>query len=196
MIGTHSGDKEREKLEWGAFLFLLLLLSSQPGSYHFIALVLTAAFVGDHLLSRGQCAQGGLALFLYCLICSPVIRWHRISETGWWNLLFFSRSGFHDDARRSAVVDSRGSHSLIEFQKRVAGFGVCSGADAVRASFDGTSFQRSVRQLQVAHRRYSSNLLASNPAPTSNDVLYTTMKLGWIYDSPWKTTAAIWIFPR
>ena len=184
-------------MEWGAFLFLLLLLSSQPGSYHFIALVLTAAFVGDHLLSRGQCAQGGLALFLYCLICSPAIRWHGIPETGWRDLLFFSRSGFQCALLGGLLLwilvdpvvslNFRNASPALAFVAALTLFGLLSTEHHFKGQFDNYKSRIAVTP---------SNLLASNPAPTSNDVLFTTMKLGWIYDSPWKTTAAIWIFPR
>jgi hypothetical protein len=51
-IGSRKRDVERTKLECASFVFLLLFLSSQPGSYHFVALILTAALVVDYLLAH------------------------------------------------------------------------------------------------------------------------------------------------
>ncbi len=178
VIGTRSGDKERERLEWGAFLFLLLLLSSQPGSYHFIALVLTAAFVGDRLLSRGQCVPGCLALFLYCLICSPAIRWHGISETGWWNLLFFSRLAFMMMLGGVLLwilwdpvvsLNFRNASPALAFVAALTLFGFLSTEHHFKGQFDNYNSRIATTP---------NNLLASNPAPTSNDVLFTAMTPG------------------
>lgn len=93
-IGSRRSDTERTKLEWGAFLFLLLFLSSQPGSYHFVALILTAALVFEYLLNRERWHRIVTVGAVYALIGAPAIRFPWATQTGWQNLFFFSRLGF------------------------------------------------------------------------------------------------------
>jgi hypothetical protein len=177
-IGSRNGDEDRQKLEWGAFLFLLLLISSQPGSYHFVALVLTAALVGDHLLTRGQCLLGGLALFLYCLICSPVIRWHGVAEAGWQNLLFFPRLAFMMILGGLLLWILAPPVSSLSFRSVAPGlslvaaltlFGFLSTEHHLKGQFDNYKARIAVTP---------GNIFASNPAITSSDVLFTVMEPG------------------
>lgn len=92
-IGSHQRDTERTKLEWAAFVFLLLFLSSQPGSYHFVALILTGALLLEYLLAHEKWRQLALAAAAYSLIGAPAIRIPWVTPTGWQNLFFFPRLG-------------------------------------------------------------------------------------------------------
>jgi hypothetical protein len=90
-IGSRTGDRDRRKLEWAIFLFLLLLLSSQPASYHFVALILTTVLVVDYLLTRQRRFEAGLIVVIYALICGPLIQLPWVPATAWRNLFFFPR---------------------------------------------------------------------------------------------------------
>ena len=90
-ISSPSADPSREKLEWGSYCFLLLLLSSEPLPYHFVALILTAALVVDYLAARRRSAWAGVIVALYTLACLPYDRLYRLSSGGWKSLLFFPR---------------------------------------------------------------------------------------------------------
>lgn len=92
-IGSQRSDAERTKLEWAAFLFVLLFLSSQPGSYHFVALILTAALVLEYLLSYESWPRIAFVAAVYALINGPAIRFPWVTPTGWQNILFFPRLG-------------------------------------------------------------------------------------------------------
>jgi len=90
-MGSEKSDARRTKLEWATFVFLLLFLSPQPASYHFVALILTALLVIDHLVADRRTLLMGGALAIYALVCGPIFRWPWASPTGWQNLLFFPR---------------------------------------------------------------------------------------------------------
>jgi len=90
-MGSKTGEHDRTKLEWATYLFLLLLLSSQPGPYHFVVLILTAVLVIDYLVAHQQTVKAGAVVVLYALICGPLGRLHGVHATGWSNLTFFPR---------------------------------------------------------------------------------------------------------
>jgi len=90
-IGSKTGGVGRRKLEWATFLFLLLLLSSQPGPYHFVVLILAAVLVIDYLVAHQQSIKAGSFVVIYALICGPLVRLPGVSAAGWSNLMFFSR---------------------------------------------------------------------------------------------------------
>jgi hypothetical protein len=90
-IGSQKQNKNRIKIEWAAYLFLLLFLSSQPGSYHFVALILSAVLVVDHLVAHEQHILAGIAVLIYAMVCGPLIQFPSVSPTGWQSVLFFSR---------------------------------------------------------------------------------------------------------
>ncbi len=71
-IRTRS-DQDTEKMEWAAFLVLLLVLSPVPSSYHFVVLILPAVLAGDVFVKRKQCGRLGIMIALYFLICSLTI---------------------------------------------------------------------------------------------------------------------------
>ena len=90
-LGSKTKDDGQRKLEWATYSFLLLFLSSQPASYHFVAMILTATLVVDYLLARGQVIRAAVVVGLYGLICGPQIKLPWIQATGWRNLLLFPR---------------------------------------------------------------------------------------------------------
>lgn len=87
LIGSSRSDAEHEKLEWGAFAVMLLLLSTNPASYDFAALILTAVFAVGYLIKTGQKRTAVLLMLLYAFVCLPTYRWTPAVMSGWHALL-------------------------------------------------------------------------------------------------------------
>jgi hypothetical protein len=180
VIGTRTGECGRRKVEWAAYLFMLLLLSSQPGPYHFVALIVTAVLVIDYLVSRQQIVKAGLVVVLYALICGPLVRLPRISALGWSNLFFFPRltlmmllGGVLLWILISASPDSPGSRFNFR-TSMLAAFAL--------AAVVGGGFISNMRHLKGQFDNYKTRLVtipdslfASEPVATSRGVLFTAM---------------------
>lgn len=67
-IRLPSESQDSEVLEWGLFLFALLLLSPVPSSYHFVAMILSMALLLDVLVRRKQYSFAAMAIVCYFLI--------------------------------------------------------------------------------------------------------------------------------
>ena len=91
VIGSKNEEGGRRKLEWAAYLFMLLLLSSQPGPYHFVALILMAVLFIDYLVADQQPARATSVVVIYALICGSSVRLPQTTAMGWSNLIFFPR---------------------------------------------------------------------------------------------------------
>lgn len=91
LISSSRDDPAREKLEWGVFAAMILMLSTNPTSYDFAALVLTAVFAVDFLLRAGRRREAALVVALYALVCYPTYRWVPESTMGWRALLAMPR---------------------------------------------------------------------------------------------------------
>jgi hypothetical protein len=73
LFSTGQSTSERTTAwEWAAFLPLLLLLSSMPGSYHYVVLIFTLVVAIDVIIRTGRRGTGLLLLFLYAIACAPV----------------------------------------------------------------------------------------------------------------------------
>ncbi len=90
-MASKSTSLSRQKLEWGIYCFLLLLLSSDPLSSHFVVLILAAILVVESLTIRGQSGWAGVVVVPYALACVPYDRFYRGNPHGWESLLFFPR---------------------------------------------------------------------------------------------------------
>lgn len=90
-IADAGVDPSRKKLEWASFCLLLLLLSSEPFTYHFVVLILTAVLAVDYLTNRGKLAWATVFVVVYVLVCAPYNRLYGASPTGWVSLLYFPR---------------------------------------------------------------------------------------------------------
>jgi hypothetical protein len=90
-IDSRVEDRDRIKLDWAAYSFLLLLLSPQPATYHLVTLILTAVLVVDYLLERGQTISTIVVVGLYALTCGPRVQLNGIQATGWGSLLVLPR---------------------------------------------------------------------------------------------------------
>jgi hypothetical protein len=178
-VRSHEHDAERTKIEWATFLFLLLFLSSQPGSYHFVAMMLVVTLIVDSLVVHQQNILAGFALLTYILICGPLIRVPGASPTGWQNLLFFSRLAF--TAVFGGVLlwmsyqRSKESRETYFNFRRAA---VAASSVVILATLGFVSNERHLRgQFDNYKTRVGTTpgaLLASNPALTADSVVLFT----------------------
>jgi hypothetical protein len=73
LFSTSQSSSERTTAwEWAAFIPLLLLLSSMPGSYHYVVLIFTLIVGIDVIIRTGRWRFGLLLLLLYVIACAPV----------------------------------------------------------------------------------------------------------------------------
>jgi len=175
-IGTRNGDSNRSKLEWGSFLFVLMFLSSQPISYHFVALILAAVLVGDYLVAREHRLLSFCALLIYALTCAPQIQFKGFAAVGWQNFLFFPRLAWMS---LLAVIlcwalAPRFLHS-INF-RNIASTVSC----IVVLTFLGFVSERNHLQRQFENYEHrilhlSGDLLATDPSISQDTVLFTHM---------------------
>lgn len=91
LMTSSRADDAREKLEWATFVVLLLLLSTNPASYHYRSLIVAGVLSVDYLKSGSQARRAGVLLCLYTLSCLPLDRFAPRSPAGWSNLLAFPR---------------------------------------------------------------------------------------------------------
>jgi Glycosyltransferase family 87/WD40-like Beta Propeller Repeat len=180
VIGSRTGDRARGKVEWAAYLFLLLLLSSQPGPYHFVALILTAVLVIDCLVAHQQAIKAGAVATVYALICGPLVRLPRIHAAGWSNLLLFPRLAL------MVLLGVVLLWILLSISPESLGgrFNLRASLLAAFAlvTLIGLGFISNVRHLRGQFDNYNSravtvpdSLMASDPVVTSQGLLFTEM---------------------
>lgn len=181
-ITSKKRDADGAKLEWATYLFLVLFLSSQAVSYHFVALILAAVLVTDYLIAHNQRMLAGFAVLLYVLICGPIVHLRWVSPTGWYNLLFFSRLVWMTlfAAVLLWTLVPRSAEWRALFHSR--SLAVPAAALTVLIVF---GFIATKRQLDGQFENYKTRvattpegLLASDPVVTSNGVLFTGMTWG------------------
>jgi Glycosyltransferase family 87/WD40-like Beta Propeller Repeat len=179
-IGSKPARNDRRKLEWATYLFLLFLLSSQPGSYHFVALILTAVLVVDYLLARRQTFRVAAVVVLYALICGPLIQLHSIQAKGWSNLLFFPRLTLMlllGGVLLWILVDLSPGSLASRFNRKTSML-----ASSALIALVVVGFISNTRHLSGQFDNYKTrlattpdSLFASDPAVTSRAVLFTAM---------------------
>jgi hypothetical protein len=91
LMSSSRDDVAREKLDWGCYVALLLILSTNPASYDFNGLILTAALAVDYLLNAGRGREAAAVIALYAFVCFPIYHWVPSSPVGWQTLLAFPR---------------------------------------------------------------------------------------------------------
>jgi hypothetical protein len=75
LMSLSRREDAREQLECGAYVVLLLVLSTNPAPYHFCALIVAAVLVTDYLLSCARRGRACTVILLYALVCFPVRRY-------------------------------------------------------------------------------------------------------------------------
>jgi Glycosyltransferase family 87/Lipoprotein LpqB beta-propeller domain len=172
--------KENRKVEWSVFLFLLLFLSSQPGSYHVVALIPAAVFVIDDLLARGKNISAGIVTAVYALVCGPVIHIPGTTPIGWGNLLFFSRLAFMTSLGIVLLwVILQLDRERLRERFGLRNMAVACAAFVALTIVGFVSTQRHLRGQfdNYAHRvvRILDNLFASDPALSADGILFVKM---------------------
>jgi hypothetical protein len=66
-----SSDERITAWEWGAFVPLLLLLSSMPGSYHYVVLIFAVIVETDVMIRAGRWRTAAFLVLLYAIACAP-----------------------------------------------------------------------------------------------------------------------------
>jgi len=74
LISSSGVSAAKEKLEWGTYIVLLLILSTSPAPYHFCALIVAGVLATNYLLENAQRGKAYFLLGLYALVCLPVHR--------------------------------------------------------------------------------------------------------------------------
>jgi hypothetical protein len=69
---SESSDERITAWEWGAFVPLLLLLSSMPGSYHYVVLIFAVIVEIDVMIRTGRWRTAAFLVLLYAIACAPV----------------------------------------------------------------------------------------------------------------------------
>jgi hypothetical protein len=70
-----TGESSNERItawEWGAFVPLLLLLSSMPGSYHYVVLIFAVIVEIDVMVRTGRWRAAAFLVLLYTIACAPM----------------------------------------------------------------------------------------------------------------------------
>jgi glycosyl transferase family 87/WD40 repeat protein len=91
LMSASRSQPAREKLEWGGYVALLLAMSTHPASYHFCALILTAALAADSLLRSERKKQALALVILYTLVSLPLERFTPGAPSGWHTVMAFPR---------------------------------------------------------------------------------------------------------
>ncbi len=91
LISPSRDNAAQEKLEWGSYVLVLLVLSPNPASYHYCALILAAVLIAGNLLDRGLKLHAGILAFLYGVASISHYRWMVQNPSGWKIFLGFPR---------------------------------------------------------------------------------------------------------
>jgi hypothetical protein len=181
-MSSSPSDSGREKLDWGVYVAMLLILSTNPASYDFNALILTAVFVFEYSIRAAQLREAATLVILYALVCLPIPinRWVPNSPTGWETFLAFPRlwamSGLWIwlltvllRCRRQLPVSSlkwRGAVALSVIWLSLVASGVILNVRHQRREFKS----HATRLVSTP-----GSLLASDPAVAGEKVLFTMM---------------------
>ena len=182
MLRPSPTEPDREQLEWGAFLFSLLLTSPVPSSYHFVVAILSAVLLVDTLLRRHRDGLAAVAVSLYFLISvidfwqvpqhySPIVVTFFSVTRLWLGILLFAIFL----ASLTKRFDPK--HAPATSNRRIL---LLCAVSAVVWISSVASYRRHFAHLQqeMTHRTQppASSYLATNPQPTPTGYLYTGMQ--------------------
>jgi Glycosyltransferase family 87/WD40-like Beta Propeller Repeat len=180
LLSASRAEVAREKLDWGCYVALLLILSTNPASYDFNGLILTAALVVGYLLNAGRRREAAAVIVLYAFVCFPIYHWMPNSPTGWRTLLAFPRLwGLMGLWAVLLSVLARSSPQPLPQRlksREAAVFG------AILAALVALGVALNLRHLQGQFKNYEDRLvstpgsqLATDPAAAGDKILFTTM---------------------
>jgi hypothetical protein len=75
LISSQRREGEHERVEYGAFLAAVLLLSTNPAAYHNVVLIITVVVAGDFLVRERHLREAIFVVLLYALAGLPIQRW-------------------------------------------------------------------------------------------------------------------------
>jgi hypothetical protein len=173
----NAASRSREAFEWGAFVALLLVLSTSSSSYHFCALILTTALAVDFLVGAGRGRVAAVLLGFHALVSAPLYRLVPSSPSGWSIFLGFPRlyalCGYWAVVLWALARVDTGPRRLARDAKWFAmAFGVMAlyGIVSTARHYDGQII-RSEQRLGVG----TTGLVANAPAPSPGGVYYSRM---------------------
>jgi len=179
VIGSSTGSGSRKKLEWAGYLFFLLLLSSEPLTYHFVALILSAVLAADYLIAHDEMTSVALVTLIYVLVCLPYNRLYYYDPDGWRSVLFFPRLFFMLIFAGLFLWILHRS-SAIEFAPQLRSRNSVYVALALLLIACG--FAQNLHHIHGHFQNYASRVLtvrgsvmATDPVVTSRGLLFTTL---------------------
>jgi hypothetical protein len=180
LMGSSRADDDREKLHWGVFLAMLLILSTQAASYDFVTLILTAALAIGYLAPRGRSHEAALVTLFYGLVSFPLYRWAQESASGWYTLMavprFWAMTGLWicllGASLRSASLESKPGLKSGETAVFIAiWLALVIPAAALNLLHQRHQFDNYATRLVVAPESY----MDTDPVVAGQDVLFTMM---------------------
>ena len=91
LMRSSRSEPARERLEFGGYVALLLVMSTHPAAYHFCVLILAITLMLDSLLHCGRAKAAAVMVVLYTLVCLPLQRFTPGAPAGWHAILAFPR---------------------------------------------------------------------------------------------------------
>jgi|GEM_PF-502854 len=91
LMRSSRSEPARERLEFGGYVALLLVMSTHPAAYHFCVLILAITLMLDSLLHCGRAKAAAGMVVLYILVCLPLQRFTPGAPAGWHAILAFPR---------------------------------------------------------------------------------------------------------
>jgi len=179
-ICCKAPDPERRNLEWASYLFLLMLLSSQPASYHLVALILPAVLITGYLLQRGRTTTAATLVVLYVLACGSYTRFCPSSPSGWKTVLCFPRLLFmliYAGVLFSLLTDSLGKGQRNKIRSWSSAFALV----AFLVLF-GSGFTLQMRRFRGQFDNYcmrvlneAGSALTAEPVVKADSMLFTAL---------------------
>jgi hypothetical protein len=173
-------DQSRVKLEWASYLFLLLLVSSQPAPYHFVSLILPAALITDYLVERGQWSRAVVLTGLYALACGSYQWLCPADPVGWKIMLCFPRLLFmllFGGLLLQVLISSAEEPADYRLLSRSS---LCSAS--VFAAIFAIGFGGNLRHFHGQFDNYASRVvtvagssMAADPMVTTGEVFFTAL---------------------
>jgi len=90
-LAAQGEDRFRRRRDWAIYVFVLLLISSQPAGYHFAVLILPAALIVDEMIAAQKGRWAKAFVVVYVLACSATFHVPSSGADGWLTLAFFPR---------------------------------------------------------------------------------------------------------
>jgi len=180
LISSSPVAPAKEKLEWGTYVVLLLILSTSPAPYHFCALIVAGVLATNYLLETGQRGKACILLALYALVCLPVHRGWSGPLTVWltaqaclrlgaltalWVLLLWVLSSRQPEALR-VRLKSRQAAAFGLLMLALVTAGVCANLRHLNGLFANYAARLLVRE---------GSGIATDPTVAGERVFFTTM---------------------